>query len=115
MTVLGQGELVSGVRTAGIARPVASVADVLDLLGDPALANVIVVTDSASATAIMPLLTEVAGVICSAGGRTSHLALVSRDLGLACVVGVAFSGGESLDGRAVVIAEDGKVLSDDDP
>jgi phosphoenolpyruvate-protein kinase (PTS system EI component) len=58
----------------------------------------------------MPLLDDVRGVICSVGGRTSHLATVMRELGLACVVGTTFSGGQSIDGRRVVIADDGTVL-----
>lgn len=109
--VLGTGEFVSGTRTSGLARRVVSIDDVLELLDDPGLGEMILLTDSASATAIMPLLTEVRGVICSAGGRTSHLATVSRELGLSCVVGTSFAGDADLDGRRVVIAEDGKVLT----
>ena len=109
--VLGEGELVSGKSASGVARRVVSIDDVLGLLDDPGLGDVIVLTNSASATAIMPLLTEVRGVICSAGGRTSHLATVSRELGLSCVVGTAFAGEADIDGRRVVIADDGKVLS----
>jgi phosphohistidine swiveling domain-containing protein len=109
--VLGEGDLVSGKSTAGVARRVVSIEDVLELLSAPDLGEMILLTESASATAIMPLLTEVRGVICTAGGRTSHLATVSRELGLSCVVGAAFTGGGDLDGRRVVIAEDGRVLS----
>ena len=108
--VLGEGELVSGKSTAGLARRVVSIDDVLDLLSAPDLGAMILLTESASATAIMPLLTEVRGVICTAGGRTSHLATVSRELGLSCVMGTTFTGGD-IDGRSVVIADDGKVLS----
>lgn len=109
--VLGEGELVSGNGTSGVARRVVSIDDVLELLNAPDLGEMILLTDSASATAIMPLLTEVRGVICSAGGRTSHLATVSRELGLSCVMGVTFTGGHDIDGRSVVISDDGKVLS----
>jgi phosphohistidine swiveling domain-containing protein len=109
--VLGEGELVSGKSASGVARRVVSIADVLELLDNPDLGEMILLTDSASATAIMPLLPEVRGVICSAGGRTSHLATVSRELGLSCVVGTSFAGEVDVDGRRVVIADDGKVLS----
>ncbi len=109
--VLGTGEFVSGKSTSGVARRVVSVDDVLELLNEPDLGEIILLTDSASATAIMPLLTEVRGVICSAGGRTSHLATVSRELGLSCVVATSFTGDADIDGRRVVIADDGKVLS----
>jgi phosphohistidine swiveling domain-containing protein len=109
--VLGEGELVSGKSTSGVARRVVTIDDVLELLDDPGLGEMILLTDSASATAIMPLLPEVRGVICSAGGRTSHLATVSRELGLSCVVGTSFPGEVDVDGRRVVIADDGKVMS----
>lgn len=111
--VLGEGELVSGKSTSGVARRVVSIDDVLELLDNPHLDQMILLTDSASATAIMPLLPEVRGVICSAGGRTSHLATVSRELGLSCVVGTSFAGEVDVDGRRVVIADDGKVLSEE--
>ena len=109
--VLGEGEFVSGTGTSGVARRIVSIDDVLELLDNPDLGEMILLTDSASATAIMPLLTEVRGVICSAGGRTSHLATVSRELGLSCVVGTSFTGDADIDRRRVVIADDGKVLS----
>lgn len=113
MDVVGAGELVSGKGTAGVARRVETIDDVLELMNDPELNDVILLTDSASATAIMPLLDEVRGVICSVGGRTSHLATVARELGLACVVGTTFTSGDDLDGRRITIADDGTVLGGD--
>jgi len=113
MEVLGAGELVSGKSTAGVARRVETIDDVLRLMNDPGLDDVILLTDSASATAIMPLLDEVRGVICSVGGRTSHLATVARELGLACLLGTTFTAGDDLDGRRVTIADDGSVLGGD--
>jgi phosphoenolpyruvate synthase/pyruvate phosphate dikinase len=113
MEVVGAGQLVSGKGTTGVARRVKTIDDVLELMSVPDLNGVILLTDSASATAIMPLLDEVRGVICSVGGRTSHLATVSRELGLACVVGTTFTTGDDLDGRRVTIADDGTVLGAD--
>ena len=110
MDVVGAGELVSGKGTTGVAHRVETIDDVLELMNDPELSDVILLTDSASATAIMPLLDEVRGIICPVGGRTSHLATVSRELGLACVVGTTFTTGDDLDGRRVTIADDGTVL-----
>ena len=109
--VLGAGELVSGKSTRGVARRVVTIDDVLELLSAPDLGEMLLLTDSASATAIMPLLTEVRGVICSAGGRTSHLATVSRELGLACLMSATFTDGQDIDGRSVVITDEGQVLS----
>jgi len=109
----GRGELVTGEEIVGTARLVSSVDDVLRVLQDPDLGDVIVVTDSASATELVPLLPEIGGVVCSAGGRTSHLAVVARDLGFTCIMGATVSPGE-LDGHRVRLCRDGQVLGDDE-
>lgn len=106
----GSGELVAGEEIEGTARVVRTVDDVLRVLEDPALGDVIIVTDSASATELVPLLPEIGGVVCSAGGRTSHLAVVARDLGFTCIMGAAVSPAE-LDGQRLRLCRDGQVVA----
>ena len=53
------------------------------------LAETIVVVDNAAATAIVPLLPVVSGIVCRSGGVTSHLAIVAREFGQLCVMGAA--------------------------
>lgn len=111
MTILGSGELVSGEEMTGTARHVDTIEHVLAMLDEPTLADVVLVTSSASATAIMPLLPEIGGVVCSSGGRTSHLATIARDFGLTCIMGATSLDPASLEGRLVRLTKDGQVLS----
>lgn len=113
MAALGQGTLVSGGSVRGVARVVRDVQDVVALLGDPGVGEVILVTGSASAATVMPLLPEVRGVVCSAGGPTSHLAIVARDLDLTCVVGTELADRDALEGRTIAVHDDGSVTADE--
>lgn len=86
------GELVArGLRVygdqpfGGRIAPANTVEQVLDLLGED-LSNVVLLTEQASASAIGPILPGVAGVLCTRGGASAHLAIVSRGLQLPCVV-----------------------------
>lgn len=109
---LGQGTLVSGGSVRGTARRVKEVDDVVGLLtGDSELADVILITESASAATILPLLSEVAGIVCTVGGPTSHIATVSRDFGLTCVVGAGLLRLDQIDGTSLVVHEDGTVTA----
>lgn len=112
MDTLGQGTLVSGRGVRGTAKRVTDVEDVVGLLtGDAELGDIILITESASAATIMPLLSEVAGIVCTVGGATSHLATVSRDFGLTCVVGAGSLRLDEVDGASIVVNEDGTVAA----
>ena len=109
-TVAAKGELVSGTGCTGIIRRVNTVADVMQLLGDPDLESVILFTESPSATAVVPLLAKARGVVCQSGGMTSHLAIVSREFGLPCVMGAECADPGALDGQAVTVTPEGAIL-----
>jgi pyruvate,water dikinase len=72
--------------------------------------------EHASVTSVVPVLPRVRGVVCEGGGLTSHLAIVSRQLGLPCVVGADFRlSPEEAKGQRVEIRVDGQiVLAEDD-
>ena len=110
---LGHGTLVSGGSVRGTATRVKDVDDVVGLLDGSDLGDVILLTESASATTIMPLLAEVAGVVCTVGGPTSHLATVARDFGLTCVVGASSMPLDEVDGRRIAVQDDGTVVAAD--
>jgi phosphohistidine swiveling domain-containing protein len=75
----------------------------------PDLGETILLTESATATAVVPLLDRVCGLICTSGGITSHLAIVSREFGLACIMGAELAELAELDGVRVLMAADGTV------
>jgi phosphohistidine swiveling domain-containing protein len=108
-TRIGAGERVAGAgEFAGTVARADTVEEVLALAaGD--LSDTVLLTEQAAASAFGPILPRVAGVICLRGGPSAHLAIVSRGLGLGCVMGVELS--EDLrPGDAVVVGEDGSVF-----
>jgi phosphoenolpyruvate-protein kinase (PTS system EI component) len=107
--IVAQGLVASGAGCEGIARRASAVADVLALLQAPDLDETILLTESATATTIIPLLGGVRGLICTSGGVTSHVAILSREFGLCCVMGAELEDLAVLDGARVVIEADGTI------
>jgi phosphoenolpyruvate synthase/pyruvate phosphate dikinase len=48
----------------------------------------ICLVDDAGTTTLGPILSDLAGVVCTSGGPGSHLAIVSREFDLACIMGI---------------------------
>jgi phosphoenolpyruvate synthase/pyruvate phosphate dikinase len=107
--VLGRGTVVSGEHGSGLARIVTSGREAAALMSSDDLEGVILVTNSATVTGVVPLLPRIRGVVCTGGGSTSHLALVSREFGLLCVMGAALDEIDGLDGVQIAISSDGTV------
>ena len=106
--VYGRGMVVSGGACTGVARRATEVAEVFALLKDPRLEETILLVDSPSATAVVPLLAKVRGLVCTSGGMTSHLAIVSREFGLPCLM-AADVDLDALDGREIAVDGEGTV------
>jgi phosphoenolpyruvate-protein kinase (PTS system EI component) len=88
---------------------------VLELM-ETDLSEVILSTLHASVTSIVPILPQVRGIVCQGGGATSHLAIVSRQFGLPCIVGAHFERpAEEVDGFELTMTEDGRVLLVQEP
>jgi phosphohistidine swiveling domain-containing protein len=110
---VGQGKAIwDGEPYVGTVREVATSADALDLLDNP-LDDLIVLCHSGGATSLAPLFGDIRGVICTTGSEGAHLAILSRDFGIPCIVG-ADLGGAELDGRRVRLEADGTVVVLDD-
>lgn len=112
---VASGTIASPGEATGVLRHVTSVERVLELM-ETDLTNTILSTEHASVTSIVPILPHVRAVICQGGGPTSHIAIVSRQFGLPCVVGADFDvDAGQLDGRQLTISADGVVwLHDED-
>ncbi len=104
-----QGLVASGAGCEGVIRLAATLDEVLALMKEPDLSEAILLTRSATATAIVPLLSRVRGLVCATGGVTSHLAIVSREFGLSCVMAAPVDDTEALEGLRVVVEPDGTV------
>lgn len=84
-----------------------TIEQVLALLGKD-LSSVVLLTEQASASAVGPILPEVAGVLCTRGGPSAHLAIVSRGLQLPCVMQLEVER-ELKQGAEVTVDADGQV------
>lgn len=104
-----QGLVASGAGCEGVIRRAAEVTEVLALMKEPDLSETILLTESATATAVVPLLSRVRGLVCTSGGITSHLAIVSREFGLPCVMAAPVDDPTALEGVRVVVEADGTV------
>ena len=109
MTTIGRGQVVSGGATEGTLRRAEDLDQVFGLMKRSDLDETILLCESASATAVTPLLAKVRGVVCRTGGMTSHLAIVSREFGLPCIVGARLEDPAAADGRRVVLGDDGTI------
>ena len=109
-TPVGSGELVAGGREKGTLRRVTNIEDVLSLVRSGNAKDTVIYTEMGSVTNIAPLIADVRAVLCTVGGPTSHIAIVSRAFGRTCIVGVVMlvDVGE-IEGRVVVVEEDGSI------
>jgi phosphoenolpyruvate-protein kinase (PTS system EI component) len=108
--IVTTGLVASGNGCEGVVRLAMEVTDVFALLREPGLEETILLAESATATALVPLLPKVRGLICTSGGITSHLAILSREFGLSCLMAAAVEDPAALEGVRVVINADGTVV-----
>ncbi|MGH2938807.1 MAG: PEP-utilizing enzyme [Solirubrobacterales bacterium] len=101
---------VSGGMVEGVLCRADDVQQVFSLMNRPDLDEVILLTSQASATAVVPLLAKVRGVVSESGGMTSHLAIVAREFNLPCILSAELDEAD-LEGRRVVLQEDGIIES----
>jgi len=85
-----------------------TIEDVINLF-DSASGKICIV-DDAGITTLSPILSELVGTICTTGSAGSHLAIVSREFGIPCIMGIKLSIEDiaSLNGKRVKITHDGK-------
>ncbi len=109
MERVGKGMLISGNECAGVLRVVETVQDVISLMRTD-VSNVILFTRSASATTVTPLFSRIKGVVCTAGGPTSHLAIVAREFDIPCVMASEIRYDGNLDHEEIFINKEGEIF-----
>jgi phosphoenolpyruvate-protein kinase (PTS system EI component) len=106
--VVGKGTPTWECRTVeGVVRDITTPADVLPLMEED-LEETIVLMHTAGATMLVPIFSELTGVLCTVGGTGSHVAILSREFGVPCLVGVELEQND-LDGKRVRIDPSGSV------
>jgi len=83
-----------------------TIEDVINLF-DEATGKICIVED-AGITTLSPIISDLVGTICTKGSAGSHLAIVSREFGLPCIMGIKFLIDDisSLDGKTAKIVHD---------
>ncbi|MBY8857240.1 hypothetical protein K7711_12190 [Nocardia sp. CA2R105] len=76
--------------------------DVIDVFGDD-LDDVIALVESGGTTFLSPILGRLGGIVCTNGTTRSHLAIVSREYEVPCLLGVDLDGWQPQDGTPVVL------------
>ncbi|MEV4420146.1 PEP-utilizing enzyme [Patulibacter sp. NPDC049589] len=80
---------------------------ILGLL-DMDLTEVIVLIHTAGASMLAPVFGDLRGVLCTVGGPGAHVAIISREFGVPCVVALDIFG-EDIVGRRVRVEPSGEV------
>ncbi|MEJ2890570.1 PEP-utilizing enzyme [Actinomycetospora aeridis] len=107
---VGTNLFVAG-EVTGTARWFLDTADVL-AIDDDDLEDTIAFVHKGGMTFLSPILPDLRGIVCTAGSRESHLAILCRESDVPCVLAVDLSG-EVTDGDQVLLdlgdAETGRV------
>ncbi|SHL42840.1 PEP-utilising enzyme, mobile domain [Pseudonocardia thermophila] len=102
MTVIGKGTpSFTFPRTTGTVRWFRSPSDVIESI-DSDLESTIAFVESGGTTFLSPILGRLGGIVCRDGTLRSHLAIVSREFDVPCLVGTELTG-EVADGTEVVL------------
>ena len=106
-TVAGKGEYVSGSEPViGTVVEIKTTEDVLALF-DGAPDDMIVLLHTSGGTILSPLFDDLKAVISTVGSKGSHVAILSREFGIPCVMGAALGEGVDIKGKSVRIDTDG--------
>ncbi len=105
-TIIGEGLnafFQRSARAMGVLRDMKTIDDSLELYEENP-GNTIILMHTAGVTAIAPIISKVKGVICTKGGVSSHLAILSREFRIPCIMAANLHhDGGFLNGREVMI------------
>lgn len=95
-----------GSSAEGLVFEVSTPEDLLSLM-DLEEPNVIILIHTAGASMLAPLFSDLTGIICTTGGLGSHVAILSREFGVPCVVSAELHAGVA--GRQVRLQPSGDI------
>jgi phosphohistidine swiveling domain-containing protein len=111
----GAGQVVSGGDQAAVGR-FAALLRVEDLIAelDGPVERLVAFLAHPNVTMIAPLQPRLAAIVCETGDESAHVAIVSRELGLPCVVQFELALPlDVLEGREVTLRPDGTLVLED--
>ncbi len=89
---VGDNVVSRSVNVRGIARHIRTLDRVIDWMTNGVPDNTIAVIDDSGGTLTAPILERFAGVICAGGTVRSHLGILTREYGIACLMNARISG-----------------------
>jgi signal transduction protein with GAF and PtsI domain len=102
LTDVGSGvNLFTAGEVRGTARWFNDTSDVLSI-DDDDLEDTIAFVNKGGMTFLSPILPDLRAIVCTAGSRESHLAILSRESDVPCVLGATLAG-DVADGDTVVL------------
>jgi phosphohistidine swiveling domain-containing protein len=104
----GQGLSVSGDSpVTGTVAEISTTEDVLGLL-DSAPEDLIILMHTSGGTILSPLFNDIKGIVSTTGSSGSHVAILSREFGVPCIMGIELNTHE-LAGRTVRMQPNGEI------
>jgi phosphohistidine swiveling domain-containing protein len=95
-----------GGSAEGLVFEVSTPEDLLSLM-ELEESNVIILIHTAGASMLAPLFSDLTGIICTTGGLGSHVAILSREFGVPCLVNAELDAG--IAGRRVRLQPTGDI------
>src|SRR5687768_9612730 len=106
-SIVGKGLTAYGKGTVrGVVRKFTTPDDVLDVI-DADLDEVIALVESGGTTFLSPILGRLGGLLCTSGTLRSHLAIVSREFQLPCLMAVELTEPLQTGDRVALVIEAG--------
>jgi len=103
---VGEGIITLNIDAEGELRVIESVQDVIKLWKEGAEGKIVLAED-AGTTTLGPIMSKLAGVVCTSGALGSHLAIVTREFEIPALMGTVIDPSVELDRRNVVIKSEG--------
>ncbi|MFT3872368.1 MAG: PEP-utilizing enzyme [Nocardioides sp.] len=111
----GEGDNVfTAANVTGIVRLISGVEEVMEMLTDGVPPNTVAVIDDAGGTLTAPVLEEFTAVLCKGGSVRSHLAILTREYGVPCLMNAKVAGLANGDRVEVEYSSPAKGLYEDD-
>lgn len=98
----------------GVARYIRTIDKVLECLSDGVAENTIAIVDDSGGTLTAPILEKFHGVICAGGTTRSHLAILTREYNIPCLMNARISGVKDGDYLEVDVSAKAKSAEDYD-
>jgi len=90
----------SDAEVEGTVKEINSYSDSMELYEDKPQ-NLVVLLRTAGFTVLAPIISLIKGIICTSGGTSSHLAIISREYRIPCIMAARLDHDDDLDKKRV--------------